>query len=178
MLLPHAVNDTVHKKETGIVHRIETGIFTTTTSNGMELSRVTKWDPNDPFTNTGEKVERAVTDYVYLGSTKKLGTMALFSPITGRKHQIRVHAAQTLGRAIVGDYKYGHGIAKKIKRSLPTRFPMMLHLRSITLKDYFGKELTIWASFHDDFKKCAYATGMGRFKLMPWPEAKIDKIEK
>lgn len=96
--------------------------------------------------------------------------MALFSPITGRKHQIRVHAAQSLGRAIVGDYKYGIGVGNKIRSSLPGRFPMMLHLRSIILKDYFGKELEITAEFEKDFQKCTCATGMDRFNRMPWPE--------
>jgi 23S rRNA-/tRNA-specific pseudouridylate synthase len=95
--------------------------------------------------------------------------MALFSPVTGRKHQIRVHAAQVLQRSIVGDFKYGHGVAKKIKRSLPGVFPMMLHCRSVTLKDYFGKELTITAKMGKYFTKCADATGMGKFNTMPWP---------
>lgn len=101
--------------------------------------------------------------------------MALFSPVTGRKHQIRVHAAQSLGRAIVGDYKYGHGIASNIRKSLPGRFPMMLHLRCIILKDYFGKELKITADFEKGFKTCALATGMERFMRMPWPETEGEK---
>lgn len=72
MLLPHSKDDTVSKIDCGIVHRIETGIFTATSAHGIELSRITKWDQKDPFTNTGQKVDRAVTDYVYLGSTKSL----------------------------------------------------------------------------------------------------------
>ncbi|KAL6013299.1 hypothetical protein ACLOJK_003791 [Asimina triloba] len=28
-------------------------------------------------------------------------------PLTGRKHQLRVHCAEVLGTPIVGDYKYG-----------------------------------------------------------------------
>lgn len=72
MLLPHSTQETVPNKECGKVYRIETGIFTSSSSHGLELSKITKWDSKDPLTNTGKKIERAVTDYVYLGSTKNL----------------------------------------------------------------------------------------------------------
>ncbi len=44
-----------------------------------------------------------------------------FAPLTGRTHQIRVHA-QALGTAIVGDAVYGAG-----------RGPMLLHARHVAL---------------------------------------------
>lgn len=64
-----------------------------------------------------------------------------FKPRTGRKHQIRVHAAQKLGTPILGDLKYD--------RHQLTRLPMRpghLHLHSyrLTIRNYpaclFGKE--------------------------------------
>ncbi|KAK6121411.1 hypothetical protein DH2020_044836 [Rehmannia glutinosa] len=36
------------------------------------------------------------------------------SPLTGRKHQLRVHCAEVLGTPIVGDYKYGWQAHKKL----------------------------------------------------------------
>jgi hypothetical protein len=70
MLLPDFRGETVPKTDLGIVRRIDTGIFTETTSYGQELSRLAKYDEKDPYTNTGVKIQRAITDYVYLGSTK------------------------------------------------------------------------------------------------------------
>ena len=46
--------------------------------------------------------------------------LLLFSPETGRTHQLRVHAADGLGIAISGDPVYGDG-----------RGPMLLHARSL-----------------------------------------------
>ncbi len=46
--------------------------------------------------------------------------LLLFSPETGRTHQLRVHAAAGLGIAIAGDPVYGDG-----------KGPMLLHARSI-----------------------------------------------
>ncbi|MCD7472518.1 hypothetical protein HAX54_013776 [Datura stramonium] len=37
------------------------------------------------------------------------------SPLTGRKHQLRVHCAEALGTPIVGDYKYGWQAHRKLK---------------------------------------------------------------
>lgn len=54
---------------------------------------------------------------------------------------------------------------------------MMLHCRSVTLKDYFGKELTITAKIGEKFRKCTYSTGMGKFNQMPWPENESQTAE-
>jgi tRNA pseudouridine32 synthase/23S rRNA pseudouridine746 synthase len=49
--------------------------------------------------------------------------LLLFSPETGRTHQLRVHAAACLGIAIAGDPVYGAG-----------KGPMLLHARSIRVE--------------------------------------------
>jgi len=49
--------------------------------------------------------------------------LLLFSPETGRTHQLRVHAATGLGIAIAGDPVYGAG-----------KGPMLLHARSIRVE--------------------------------------------
>jgi tRNA pseudouridine32 synthase/23S rRNA pseudouridine746 synthase len=49
--------------------------------------------------------------------------LLLFSPETGRTHQLRIHAAAGLGIAIAGDPVYGGG-----------RGPMLLHARSIRVE--------------------------------------------
>jgi tRNA pseudouridine32 synthase/23S rRNA pseudouridine746 synthase len=49
--------------------------------------------------------------------------LLLFSPETGRTHQLRVHAADGIGLPIAGDPVYGDG-----------RGPMLLHARSIRVE--------------------------------------------
>ena len=70
------------------------------------------------------------------------GTLVEFRPLTGRTHQLRVHAREALGAPIVGDPVYGRAGG-----------PMMLHARrlivprdnkpaidvSAPLPDYFGE---------------------------------------
>lgn len=55
------------------------------------------------------------------------GVWLELSPVTGRKHQLRVHCAQTLGAAIVGDRKYGGVRAERL----------FLHAHSIAFPDPF-----------------------------------------
>ncbi|XP_009629273.1 RNA pseudouridine synthase 4, mitochondrial isoform X2 [Nicotiana tomentosiformis] len=57
----------------------------------------------------------AVTEYRIIGSSEKGYTWLELSPLTGRKHQLRVHCAEVLGTPIVGDYKYGWQAHRKLK---------------------------------------------------------------
>jgi len=76
---------------------------------------------------------------------ERAGTRAAwveFEPLTGRTHQIRVHAAEALGCPIVGDAKYGGadafltgGVSRKLH----------LHARSLTIEHPSGKTLSITA---------------------------------
>lgn len=57
--------------------------------------------------------QHAITEYRVLKSTSQGYTWLELSPLTGRKHQLRVHCAEVLGTPIVGDYKYGWQAHKK-----------------------------------------------------------------
>ena len=51
--------------------------------------------------------QRAITEYKVLGKATGLLTWILFSPKTGRTHQLRLHSAYSLHAPIVGDDLYG-----------------------------------------------------------------------
>ncbi|MED6121379.1 hypothetical protein PIB30_029631 [Stylosanthes scabra] len=57
--------------------------------------------------------QHAVTEYRVIGSSSHGYTWLELYPLTGRKHQLRVHCAEVLGTPIVGDYKYGWQAHKK-----------------------------------------------------------------
>lgn len=64
-----------------------------------------------------------------------------FTPLTGRMHQLRIHAKE-LGCPIVGDKKYGSGLGEKL----------LLHaLRIRVSSEIFGKEATIEAPVPEYF---------------------------
>ncbi|KAK1323367.1 hypothetical protein QJS10_CPA02g01573 [Acorus calamus] len=60
-----------------------------------------------------EGSQEAVTEYRVLGPTIRGCTWLELRPLTGRKHQMRVHCAEALGTPIVGDYKYGWYMQRK-----------------------------------------------------------------
>ncbi|KAJ4841952.1 hypothetical protein Tsubulata_025671 [Turnera subulata] len=51
--------------------------------------------------------QHAMTEYRVIASSPHGYSWLELTPLTGRKHQIRVHCAEVLGTPIVGDYKYG-----------------------------------------------------------------------
>lgn len=51
--------------------------------------------------------QHALTEYKVIKSSPQGYTWLELCPLTGRKHQLRVHCAEYLGTPIVGDYKYG-----------------------------------------------------------------------
>ncbi len=91
----------------------------------------------DNKTTTGEIIRKAWTEYTIL-KHKKDKSLLEFRPITGRKHQIRIHASSVLNAPILGDFKYG---PKKQNTG------MMLHLKQVIIKDYYdvGKDLMVEA---------------------------------
>lgn len=56
---------------------------------------------------TGQRPQRAVTEYEVLSQAGGHLSWVLFSPKTGRTHQLRVHSALCLHAPIVGDVLYG-----------------------------------------------------------------------
>jgi 23S rRNA-/tRNA-specific pseudouridylate synthase len=91
-----------------------------------------------------EHAKPAVTKYRVLASSNGV-SLVEFIPLTGRTHQIRIHAAQSLGTPIVGDMKYGG------KDSLPTVWPkknLCLHSSETTV-NLFGRTYNIKAPLPD-----------------------------
>lgn len=82
----------------------------------------------------------AVTDYRMIsthtaridGVRVKLSLLE-FTPITGRTHQLRVHAAEQLGCPIVGDSKYGLTTIYNLSRIKGVGQSLHLHCKSIQL---------------------------------------------
>ena len=66
----------------------------------------------------GQKPQRAITEYRVLSDAGNSVSWVLFSPRTGRTHQLRIHSAFSLNAPIVGDDLYGRN--KKIDAGLET----------------------------------------------------------
>lgn len=56
---------------------------------------------------TGQRPQRAITEYRVLSDAGNSVSWVLFSPKTGRTHQLRIHSAYSLGAPIIGDDLYG-----------------------------------------------------------------------
>jgi len=72
-------------------------------------------------------------------------------PLTGRTHQIRVHA-QHVGHPIVGDERYGDATANARARQLGLK-RLFLHAQSISFPDEHGNDLHFTAPLADDLQR-------------------------
>lgn len=73
-------------------------------------------------------------------------TLVELQPLTGRTHQLRVHAREGLGAAIVGDPVYGHGGG-----------PMMLHASRLVVPREKKAAIDVTAPLPDHFADWADA---------------------
>ena len=71
------------------------------------------------------------------------------SPLTGRTHQLRIHAAEILKTPILGDTRYGK--RSDLTKELPTK--MFLHARAISLPLEKKKTIIIEAPLPEHFKE-------------------------
>lgn len=89
-----------------------------------------------------EDLKEAITKYKVISSNPEQGTSFVeFTPITGRTHQLRIHAAKELQCPIVGDTKYG-GVAA-LAPDLVKK--VHLHASEIKIKDLLGKSYALKA---------------------------------
>jgi len=88
-----------------------------------------------------DKGKRAVTDFVVMDSALREASWVAFKPVTGRTHQIRVHAA-LLGTPIVGDGKYG---GKEAFLDGAVSKKLHLHARHIDVAHPDGGTLSVTA---------------------------------
>lgn len=96
--------------------------------------------------------QRAVTEYKVLGEASGLLTWILFSPKTGRTHQLRLHSAFSLRAPIVGDDLYGtrRGAMEGVFGSILNTQKLFLFAYKITLRHpSSGKEITFHADVPD-----------------------------
>ena len=84
--------------------------------------------------------KEAISYYKVLGSNKQY-TLLEFKLITGRSHQIRVHASHILNSPIVGDVKYG-GLASN---------RLYLHAKEIKFKSMNNKIIHVFADYRDEW---------------------------
>jgi 23S rRNA pseudouridine955/2504/2580 synthase len=90
----------------------------------------------------GEDGQRAITDYVTVENAGNRLAWVVFMPVTGRTHQLRVHAAEVLGTPIVGDTKYG-GARAMVGGDIASK--LHLHARAVELPHPAGGTLRLVA---------------------------------
>ncbi|KAJ3321790.1 hypothetical protein HDV06_003939 [Boothiomyces sp. JEL0866] len=139
---------------------IETG-FVKTGDGRNERMKSVPW--NDSFQGeTFKDVKRAETKVTVL-SNRRLSTFLLLEPVTGRKHQLRVHMNQFSSSFIVGDYKYGIGCTKKYRHQVsdPHKVPLHLHMHSIKINNWYGEgnHLLVHAPLPSFWRKSLMSSG-------------------
>lgn len=138
------------------------------------------FNPDPDFANRESDIKKAVTKVTLL-KTRSLASLLALEPITGRKHQLRVHCASVLNCFIAGDYKYGAGITKEYKQQLTRKdaenLPLHLHLYRICIRDWYGpeKHLKVVAPICDMWRKSLKSVGFDPL-LLPLLQANGDIV--
>jgi 23S rRNA pseudouridine955/2504/2580 synthase len=91
-----------------------------------------------------EEGQKSKTEFMTLNRYPGL-TLVEAKPITGRTHQIRVHAAH-VGHCLLGDDKYSHEDAQQMAEKIGLK-RLFLHAASLELVSPSGKKLDIRAAY-------------------------------
>lgn len=132
-------NDGVKKEYCGLV---QGHMSPTEQKIDLPLSNNKKMIPNKKFP--------ALT-YFYVLKHFKHTSLVRIEPITGRNHQIRLHAS-AIGHPLVGDEKYGdYTFNRTMQKSGIKR--LFLHAQKISFTMYTGKYFTITAPLAHDLNQ-------------------------
>lgn len=85
------------------------------------------------------------------------------SPLTGRTHQLRIHAAEVLKTPILGDERYGE--RTETTKDLPNK--MFLHARAISIPLSNKKFLTVEAPLPEHFRMAFQQFGFSEKNVKP-----------
>lgn len=89
-------------------------------------------DEND--TNKKQNLKSAITDYKVLDEAFGTLSFVKLSPLTGRRHQLRIHLSK-MGHPIIGDFKYGlSNEFSKLKDSFEIDIPRKLYLHAYQIE--------------------------------------------
>lgn len=103
---------------------------------------------------TGQRPQRAITEYTVLSHASGVGTWVLFSPKTGRTHQLRLHSAFSLNAPIFGDSLYGRmRIDNSLSNSVFVRDKLYLFAYRITLQHPTTKRMITFKAQIPDFMR-------------------------
>jgi len=122
--------------------------------SGVIDNYVAKGQVFEDFSKIPDNVaaQRAITEFKVLGEVPGLLTWILYSPKTGRTHQLRLHSAFSLKAPIVGDSLYGprRSEIKGLSSSILNTHKLFLFAYKLTLRHpSTGKELTLRADLPD-----------------------------
>ena len=100
---------------------------------------------------TGQRPQRAITQYDVLSQAGSHLSWVRFSPQTGRTHQLRVHSALCLNAPIVGDMLYGadRQLDGALRSMLVTNNLFLLAYRLTFQHPGTGKTMTLRATVPD-----------------------------
>jgi len=128
-----------------------------TIDNFMTRGRV--FDPEEAEVfkaETGLRPQRAVTRYKVLNEIPGILAWVQFMPETGRTHQLRLHAAFSLGAPIVGDALYGGERGQKMETDLRAMIGsdnLFLFAHQLTFRHpATGKTMTVRAQLPEFMK--------------------------
>jgi len=97
------------------------------------------------------------TRYRVLDHAGKKASLIAMEPLTGRTHQLRVHAMAGLGMPLLGDGKYGANEA--FPEGLPVEQFLYLHARRIVIPHPNGKIIDFTAPVPDHFMRLMQVFG-------------------
>lgn len=130
-----------------------------------KMTRVKDGEEERVVPAEGEDAKKAVTDYQIIEEAGTVSFLAM-RPITGRTHQLRVHAA-AMGAPIVGDGKYG-GPAAKIEGVSPK---LHLFCQSMTFPHpRTGRKMTLTAPLQGHMLETWKFFSFDKNAKADWPE--------
>jgi 23S rRNA pseudouridine955/2504/2580 synthase len=119
----------------------------------IDMPLIRQGGPRGERTAPAEKGDRtatrATTDFRILDAVRRRAAWLEMKPLTGRTHQLRVHAAEALGCPILGDGKYG-GQAAHLEELSPM---LHLHARALRLPHPAGGWLEVAAPLPPHMKE-------------------------